>query len=95
MSNIFNINIDGKNIKVKKGMTILDAAKKAKIEIPTLCYHPDLTAAGICRVCVVEIEGMRTLQTACTYEVFPNMKVLTYSSKIRKARRHSILLMLH
>ena len=49
------------------GTTILDAAKQLGIRIPTLCHHPDLCVAGVCRVCVVEVEGQRTLQAACAY----------------------------
>ena len=76
--------IDGKEIKVPLGTTILDAAKELGIRIPTLCYHEDLCIAGVCRVCVVEIEGQRTLQASCAYPITQPIKVLTHSPKVRK-----------
>ena len=89
------ITIDGNEIKVPYGTTILEAARKLNIHIPTLCYHEDLCVAGVCRICVVEIEGQRLLQAACTYPVTPpHMKVKTYSPRVRKARRHILDLML-
>ncbi len=89
------ITIDGNEIKVPYGTTILEAARKLNIYIPTLCYHEDLCVAGVCRICVVEIEGQRLLQAACTYPVTPpHMKVKTYSPRVRKARRHILDLML-
>ena len=61
--------IDGKEHKVPLGTTILDAARQLGIRIPTLCHHPDLCVAGVCRVCVVEVENQRTLQAACAYPI--------------------------
>src|SRR3989339_170362 len=61
------IAIDGHAISVPLGTTILEAARQLGIRIPTLCYHEDLCLAGVCRVCVVEVEGQRTLQSACSY----------------------------
>ena len=86
--------IDGKDIKVPLGTTILEAAKQLGIHIPTLCYHEDLCIAGVCRVCVVEIEGQRTLQASCAYPITQPIKVLTHSPKVRRARRHIIDLLL-
>ena len=86
--------IDGKDIKVPLGTTILEAAKELGIRIPTLCYHEDLCIAGVCRVCVVEIEGQRTLQASCAYPITQPIKVLTHSPKVRRARRHIIDLLL-
>jgi len=88
------VNIDGNEIKVPFGTTILDAAKKLNIKIPTLCHHEDLKVAGVCRVCVVEVEGQRTLQAACAYPITSPMTIKTYSPKVRKARRHNLDLML-
>ncbi|MBU1109880.1 MAG: [FeFe] hydrogenase, group A [Candidatus Riflebacteria bacterium] len=88
------ITIDGKDIKIPFGTTILDAAKKLNIKIPTLCHHEDLKVAGVCRVCVVEVEGQRTLQAACAYPITGPMNIKTYSPKVRKARRHNLDLML-
>lgn len=88
------VTIDDKEIEVPFGTTILEAAKKLNIKIPTLCYHEDLCVAGVCRICVVEIEGQRTLQASCTYPITSPMKIYTYSPKVRKARRHILDLML-
>ena len=88
------VTIDGSAIEVPIGSTILAAAKELGIRIPTLCYHEDLCLAGICRVCLVEIEGQRTLQASCCYPVTTPIKVKTHSAKVRRARRHVIDLML-
>ena len=88
------LTIDGQEVKVPLGTTIHDAAKRAGIHIPTLCAHPDLCMAGLCRVCVVEVEGMRTLQASCAYPVSQPMKIHTHTRKVRQARRHIIDLML-
>ena len=63
------VTIDGRDLKVPLGTTILDAAKQIGVHIPTLCHHADLCVAGVCRICVVEIEGMRTLQASCAYPI--------------------------
>ena len=88
------ISIDGIEVKVPIGTTILQAAKTIGVRIPTLCYHPDLEVAGICRMCVVEVEGQRTLQAACAYPITAPIKVNTYSKAVRMARRHVLDLML-
>ena len=82
-----NLTIDGKNIEVKEGMTVLNAARAAGIEIPTLCDHPQLTPYGGCRLCLVEVEGARTLQPSCTLPVNNEMKVHTDTEKVRNARK--------
>jgi NADH dehydrogenase/NADH:ubiquinone oxidoreductase subunit G len=61
-----NIKINNKDIQVEKGTLILDAAKSIGVSIPTLCYHPDQEIKANCRVCAVEVEGMKNLQTACS-----------------------------
>ncbi|MCK4967614.1 MAG: (2Fe-2S)-binding protein, partial [Candidatus Aenigmarchaeota archaeon] len=83
----FKIIIDGKSVVVQNGQTILDVAKKNKIDIPALCYHPDLKARANCRICVVEIKGVRGLKTACSTEVSPGMKIITNSPKVKRARK--------
>jgi NADH-quinone oxidoreductase subunit G/NADP-reducing hydrogenase subunit HndD len=83
----FNIQINGQEVPAAEGMTVLEAARAAGIRIPTLCYHPDLPPQGACRICLVEIEGERVLQPACTFPVRPGMKVQTHSPTVRKARR--------
>lgn len=86
--------IDGKEIKVPFGTTILEAAKELGINIPTLCHHDDLCIAGVCRVCVVEVENQRTLQASCAYPITQPISVKTHTPKVRKARRHIIDLLL-
>ena len=88
------LTIDGQSITVPVGTTLLEAATALKIRIPTLCYHEDLCLAGVCRICVVEIQGQRTLQAACSYPVTAPLHVLTHTPKVRRARRHILDLML-
>jgi NADH-quinone oxidoreductase subunit G/[NiFe] hydrogenase diaphorase moiety small subunit len=88
------VTIDGQEISVPWGTTILEAAKQLGIRIPTLCAHQDLCVAGICRICVVEVEGMRTLQASCAYPITSPLKINTHTRKVRQARRHIIDLML-
>ena len=89
-----SVTIDGIETKVPLGTTILEAAKSIGVRIPTLCYHPDLEVAGICRICVVEVEGQRTLQAACAYPITAPIKINTYSKAVRIARRHVLDLLL-
>ena len=91
---LVSVTIDGIQTKVPFGMTILDAAKTVGVEIPTLCNHPDLKVAGVCRMCVVDIEGQRTLQAACVYPITNSLSVKTHTRQVRKARRHMLQLML-
>ncbi|HZL64445.1 MAG TPA: NADH-dependent [FeFe] hydrogenase, group A6 [Thermoleophilia bacterium] len=91
---LVSVTIDGIETKVPFGMTILDAAKTIGVDIPTLCNHPDLKVAGVCRMCVVDIEGQRTLQAACVYPVTNTLTVNTHTRKVRKARRHVLELLL-
>jgi NADH-quinone oxidoreductase subunit G/[NiFe] hydrogenase diaphorase moiety small subunit len=88
------ITIDGIETKVPFGTTILEAAKGLGIRIPTLCHHPDLEMAGICRICVVEVEGQRTLQAACSYPITSPIRINSYSKAVRIARRHVLDLLL-
>jgi NADH dehydrogenase/NADH:ubiquinone oxidoreductase subunit G len=85
--------MDGKEITVEDGMTILDAARENGIDIPTICFHDATTANGLCRMCVVEVEGQRVLQPACIVQAGAGMKVQTRSERVERARR-SILEML-
>ncbi len=91
---LVTVEIDGREIKVPLGTTILQAARQLGIRIPTLCYHEDLCIAGVCRICVVEVEGQRTLQASCAYPIPGPIKVKTLSAKVRRARRHIIDLLL-
>jgi formate dehydrogenase major subunit len=81
------ITIDDKKIEVPEGTTVLRAAQSAGIDIPTLCDHPNLTPYGGCRLCLVEVEGARTLQPSCTMPVSPNMIVRTTTDKVKSARK--------
>ena len=91
---LVSVSIDGHDIKVPMGTTLLDAAKRVGVHIPTLCHHPDLRVAGVCRMCVVEVEGQRALQAACAYPVTGSLKVKTHTRKVRQARRHILDLIL-
>lgn len=81
------VTIDNIEVKVRPGTTILTAAKEAGIDIPTLCNHRALSPTGACRVCVVEVEGQRTLQAACVFPVAEGMKIKTDSDRVVKARK--------
>ncbi len=89
-----NLKINNIPVSVDEGTTILDAAKKLNFRIPTLCNHPDLTVAGNCRVCVVEVNGARLLSAACATPVSEGMEVVTNSEKVRTSRKHVIELLL-
>ncbi len=89
-----NIEINEKKVSVPLGTTILQACKDNQIHIPTLCHHDDLCIAGVCRVCVVEVEGMRTLQAACSFPITNSIKIKTTSPRVRKARKHVLDLLL-
>jgi predicted molibdopterin-dependent oxidoreductase YjgC len=81
------VTIDGEKVEAARGMTVLEAALKAGIYIPTLCYDPDLKPYGACRLCIVEIEKMRGLPTSCTTEVTEGMVVHTESPAVNQSRR--------
>ena len=81
------ITINGKEIRAEDGALILDVAREAGFEIPTFCYHAKLSKLGSCRMCLVEIEGMRKLQPSCVTPVMDGMKVFTESPSVVKARK--------
>ncbi|MCE5346665.1 MAG: [FeFe] hydrogenase, group A [Bacteroidales bacterium] len=89
-----NLKINDQNVSVPKGTTVLEAAKKMNINIPTLCNHDDLCVAGNCRVCVVEQTGARTLIAACAMPVSEGMDIHTNTLKVRNARKHIVELLL-
>ena len=95
MSDIL-LNIDGREVKAKEGMTILDAAQQAGITIPTLCQHEKLESYGACRICTVEVEvrGRTNLVAACLYPVEKNLVVRTRSEKVNKIRKMILELLL-
>jgi NADH-quinone oxidoreductase subunit G/[NiFe] hydrogenase diaphorase moiety small subunit len=88
------VEINEKKLIVPFGTTILEACRINQIHIPTLCSHDDLCIAGVCRICVVEIEGMRTLQTACAFPITAPVTIKTSSPLVRKARRTILDLLL-
>lgn len=89
-----NITIDGKKLQVPKDYTVLQAAREAGVEIPTLCYLKGINEIGACRMCVVEIKGARSLQAACVYPVSEGMEVITNSERVRRARKVNLELIL-
>lgn len=87
MSENITLTIDGHQVSVPKGTTILEAAESLGIEIPTICYHDHCTSYGLCRMCVVDVEGSRTLPPSCVAQVGNDMKVKTRSEKVDRSRR--------
>ena len=81
------VNIDGEDVQVTEGTTILEACRGLKIDTPTLCQLENLTPVNVCRVCVVEVEGSRVLVPACSRKVEADMKVHTDSERVRHSRR--------
>lgn len=89
MEKLITLKIDGKEVKAREGITVLEAAKEMGIEIPTLCYHEKLKPYGACRICSVEVErrGRTQVVASCGYPVEEGIKVKTRSAKIDKIRR--------
>ena len=93
MKETVNITINGKAYAVEAGQTIMQAADACGYHIPRLCYHPDLSIEGACRVCIVEVEGMRNYVASCAYPVAEGMVITTNSAAIRRARRDIVELL--
>ncbi len=89
-----NIKINGMPISVPANYTILEAAREAGIDVPTLCYLKEINEIGACRICVVEVKGARSLATACVYPVNEGMEVFTNTPKVREARKTNLELLL-
>jgi NADH dehydrogenase/NADH:ubiquinone oxidoreductase subunit G len=81
------ITIDGQKLSVPPGITILQAARAAGVEIPTICYHEATTPNALCRTCVVEIDGARVLAASCVAQVGDGMKIKTRSERVERSRR--------
>jgi NADH dehydrogenase/NADH:ubiquinone oxidoreductase subunit G len=79
--------MDGKEIMVEDGQTLLEAARENGIDIPTICFHEATTSNALCRICVVEVEGQRLLQPACIVKAAANLKVQTRSERVMRARK--------
>ena len=89
-----NLKINNIPVEVEEGATILEAARKAGVRIPTLCYLKDINAIGACRMCVVEVKGARSLCAACVYPVNEGMEVFTSTPKVLESRRTTLELIL-
>ena len=89
-----NVKVNGIAVSVPEGSTILEAARAAGVEIPTLCYMKDKNEIGACRICIVEATGTRGMVTACVYPVSEGMEIQTNSEKVRKARKTTLELIL-
>jgi len=84
---LVGITIDGRDLEVLEGSTILDACRRLQVDTPTLCELENLTPVNVCRVCVVELEGSRVLVPACSRKVEAGMKIATDSERVRHSRR--------
>ncbi len=93
MENV-NIKINGMPLSVPKGISILEAARYAGIEIPTLCYLKDINEIGACRICMVEVVGARSLVSACVFPVNEGMEIYTNTEKVRHSRKTTLELIL-
>ena len=91
---MITLTINGQNIEAENGSTILQAARKANIHIPTLCFLSEVQAIVACRVCLVEVEGTGNLQAACVFPATEGLKVHTNTEKARKARKFSVEMLL-
>jgi NADH dehydrogenase/NADH:ubiquinone oxidoreductase subunit G len=81
------LTIDGHTLQVPHGTTILKAAEELNQDVPTICYHDHTTANGLCRMCIVEVEGSRVLAPACVAQVSEGMQVHTRSERVERSRR--------
>lgn len=89
-----NIKINNMPLSVPKGISILEAARMAGIEIPTLCYLKKINEIGACRICMVEVKGARSLVTACVYPINEGMEIFTNTERVRKSRKTTLELIL-
>lgn len=88
------LTINNIQVNAEEGMTILEAAKSVGIHIPTLCHLKDLTPTGACRICVVEVEGQRSLTPSCAFPIYEGMVVETNSPRVRRARKTIVELLI-
>ena len=96
MSNVkkIEVTIDGVKINVPADYTILQAANEVNIKIPTLCYLKDVCEIGCCRMCLIEVEGMKNWQASCVQKVTPGMVVRTHTAEILNYRKKNLELIL-
>src|SRR3954452_4948821 len=91
---LVNVTVDGKDLQAPAGTLLIEACKSAGIEVPAFCYYPNLSLQGACRMCLVKVEKMPKLQTACTTVIAEGMIVTTESDEIRQARKGMVELLL-
>jgi NADH dehydrogenase/NADH:ubiquinone oxidoreductase subunit G len=91
---MINLTIDNKAISVEEGTTVLEACKQTGISIPTLCYLEKVQAIGACRVCLVEVQGVKDLVASCVMPVSEKMVVQTNNRRVREARKLVVELLL-
>src|SRR5437660_1379107 len=89
-----NITLDGKKLTAPAGTLLIEACKNAGIEVPSFCYYPGFSLQGACRMCLVKIEKVPKLQTACTTVIGEGMIVTTDSPEIHQARKSMVELLL-
>lgn len=94
MTETITVNIDGQDITVPSGTTVLEAARQAGKDVPVICYHEATTANGLCRICVVDVNGGRILQPACIAQCQNDAKIETRNERVTRSRR-TILEMLN
>ncbi|MFV0393431.1 MAG: NADH-dependent [FeFe] hydrogenase, group A6 [Coprobacillaceae bacterium] len=94
MADKVHVTINGREYEVKSDATVLEAAKQANIDVPTLCYLKEINEIGACRMCVVEVEGMRSLQASCVLPVRDGMVINTNSKRVRDSRKMNLELVL-
>src|SRR5512141_2028268 len=90
MADLVKLTIDGRTVEAAPGTLVIDAAKKAGIEIPAFCYYEGLTLQAACRMCLVEVEKMPKLMTACTLPVAEGMVVRTDTPQVHAARKYML-----
>ena len=91
---MLHVTINGIDHEAPEGMTILELCRREGIHVPTLCDHPDLRTKGICRICVVEVKGSKTLQASCSTPLVEGMEVMTTGDKVRRTRKTVVELLL-
>ena len=94
MKEYITLTVDGKSVKIEKGSTLLEAAKKAGADIPTLCHDERVKPYGACGMCVVECKGSPKLMRSCAIEAADGMEIITESDRINRARRFSLEMLL-
>ena len=90
MSETVKLSIDGQDITVPKGTSVIEATEQIGAEVPRFCWHPGLSVAGVCRFCMVKVEGMPKLQIACNTQCSEGMKVSTKAPEVKDAHKWAL-----